>query len=142
MTKNILHTEYSFDFCLVGLVCIVKEYKLVWHINQILDLNLVKKEDLVLKFRDNIEISISNFLYKTENSRIELIKNRLISSSGTPFQYLLEELKQFDYLLKIEDETEETDMKRVLSFLKSVPVIEYATNLEPTLIKSRYNLIF
>ncbi|MEQ9232389.1 MAG: IPExxxVDY family protein, partial [Cyclobacteriaceae bacterium] len=71
-----------------------------------------------------------------------LLKNRLVAKPNSTFQYLLEEVKQFDYLLKYKDETEQTDMKDVLSLLKSTSVIDYAAILEPALIKSRDNLIF
>lgn len=142
MAKNKLFAEDYFDFDLIGLVCTAKEYKLVWHVNEILSIELKKRDDLVLEFQNNIKVSISNFVYKTEHKRIELIKNRLVTRSGASFQHLLDELKQFDFLIKIKDETGETDVKTVLSLLKSVTVIEYAANLEPALVKSRDNLIF
>lgn len=142
MAKNRLATEDYFDFHLVGLVYTVKEYKLVWHLNDVLGFHLEKQKDVSIEFQRNSRIAFSTFKEKTEHKEVHLIKNRLVARSNSSFQYLLEELKQFDYLLKYRDDTDQTDMKNFLSLTKSIPVVDYAANLEPALIKSRDNLIF
>jgi len=142
MKKNRLDLEDYFDFHLIGLVSIVKEYKLVWHLNEVTDFQLVKKTDISMEFSGNNKILISNFEYKKDHLLATLLKNRLVAKPNMGFQYLVEELKQFDYLLKYKDETEQTTAKDILSLLKSSEVVEYAAILEPSSIKSRDNLIF
>ena len=142
MAKNKLANEEYFDFDLVGIVSTVKEYKLVWHINKVTDWKLVKAPDITIEFSGNQKITVSNFEFEMEHLLVNLVKNRLVARPNQAFQYLLEELKQFDYLLKYRDETEQTSIKDVLSFLKDISVIEYAAILEPQLIRSRDNLIF
>ncbi len=142
MSKNRLSATEYFDFHLIGIVSTVKEYKLVWNINLVAGLSLSKQNDISIEFSGNSRITISNFQDKSEHTQVTLLKNRLVAKPNSTFQYLLEEVKQFDYLLKYKDETEQTDMKDVLSLLKSTSVIDYAAILEPALIKSRDNLIF
>ena len=142
MAKNRLLLEDYFDFHLIGLVSTVKEYKLSWHVNRLLNLELEKKDDLQIEFSKNARILISNFAYKTEHTEVVLLKNRLVGRSNSAYQYLLDELRQFDYLLKFKDESNQTNLSNLLSLIKSMGVIDYAANLEPTLIKSRDNLIF
>jgi len=142
MKKNRLDLEDYFDFHLIGLVSIVKEYKLVWHLNEVTDFQLVKKTDISMEFSGNNKILISNFEHKKDHLLATLLKNRLVAKPNMGFQYLVEELKQFDYLLKYKDETEQTTAKDILSLLKSSEVVEYAAILEPSSIKSRDNLIF
>ncbi len=142
MAKNRLASEEYFDFHLLGLVSTAKEYKLAWALNEVLGIDLKKSDDLKIEFARNITIKISNYLEKTEHKEVMLLKNRLVSRSNSANQFLIEELKQFDYLMKIKDETDQTNFGEVLSLVKSIEVIDYAANLEPDLIKSRDNLIF
>ena len=142
MRKSKLHLEDYFDFDLIGIVSIVKEYKLVWNINKITHFHLIKAPDISIEFSGNSKILVSNFEHKEDHLSVILLKNRLLATPNRGFQFLVEELKQFDYLLKYNDETEQTSAKDVLSLLKSSAVIEYAAILEPSTIKSRDNLIF
>ena len=142
MRKSKLHLEDYFDFDLIGIVSIVKEYKLVWNINEITYFQLSKAPDISIEFSGNNRILISNFEYKEDHLSVTLLKNRLLAMPNRGFHFLVEELKQFDYLLKYNDETEQTSAKDILSLLKSSSVIEYAAILEPSTIKSRDNLIF
>lgn len=142
MAKNRLVNEDYFNFELLGIVTTVKEYKLVWHLNQALGLDLTKQPDIMIEFSGNNRFYVSNFMYKTEFLHVSLLKNRLVVKANSGAQHLLEELKQFDYLLKYHDQTEQTNIKDVLSLLKSTVVVEYAAILAPELIKSRDNLIF
>ncbi len=142
MAKNRLTNEDYFNFDLIGIVTTVKEYKLVWHINDVLGLNLCKQGDITIEFSGNTRFYVSNFLHKTDHVKVALLKNRLVVKANSGSQHLMDELKQFDYLLKYHDETEQTNIKDVLSLLKSTNVVEYAAILAPELIKSRDNLIF
>jgi len=142
MKKNRLDLEDYFDFDLIGIVSIVKEYKLVWHINAATNFQLIKKPDISIEFSGNNKISISNFECSEEHLLVTLLKNRLVAKPNMRFQFLVDELKQFDYLLKCKDETEQTTAKDILSLLKSTEVVEYAAILDPSTIKSRDNLIF
>lgn len=142
MAKNRLVNEGYFNFQLIGVVSTAKEYKVAWALNEKLNWELKKADELKIEFSKNAIIRVSNFIDKTEHQEFMLIKNRIVSRSNNAFQFLLDELKQFDYLIKLRDETDQTDIKEVLSLVKSVEVIEYAANLEPDLIKSRDNLIF
>jgi hypothetical protein len=142
MGKNRLTSDDYFNFDLLGIVSTVKEYKLVWHINQATGFELTKQNDLNIEFQGNQRIHVSNFEHRTDFLHVHLLKNRLVARSSTTYQYLIDELKQFDYLLKYNDETEQTTIKDVLSLLKTSQVIEYAAILSPELIKSRDNLIF
>jgi len=142
MAKNRLTNEDYFDFDLIGIVTTVKEYKLVWHINNALGLDLSKQTDITIEFSGNNRFFVSNFLHKTDFMKVSLLKNRLVIKSNSGSQHLIEELKQFDYLLKYHDQSQQSNMKDVLSLLKSSGVVEYAAILAPELIKSRDNLIF
>ena len=69
MKKSKLIIDYTFDFELIGLISIVKGYKLAWELNHILQINLVKQPDLVVGFKNNEEKSFSFYAHNTSHNR-------------------------------------------------------------------------
>ena len=142
MKKNKLDGGYSIDFELIGLVCNKKEYKLAWHLNQSLDISLVKQEDIKIEYADNTSILISNYLFETEYVLFELLQNKLVGSGNIKSQLLMPELKQFDYLLKFKDQTDELTSENVSVRIKEISIIEYAMRLNFDTLKSKENLLY
>ncbi|WP_420577842.1 IPExxxVDY family protein [Ekhidna sp.] len=142
MKKNKLDGGYSIDFELIGLVCNKKEYKLAWYLNQAMDISLVKQDDIKIEYADNTSILISNYLYETDYQIIELLQNKLVGSGSLTKQLLMPELKQFDYLLKFNDDTDEWTSENVNGIIKEIPIIEYAVKLNFDNLKSKENLLY
>lgn len=142
MKKNKLDGGYSIDFELIGLVCNKKEYKLAWYLNQAMDISLVKQDDIKIEYADNTSILISNYLYETDYQIIELLQNKLVGSGSLTKQLLMPELKQFDYLLKFKDDTDEWTSENVNGIIKEIPIIEYAVKLNFDSLKSKENLLY
>ncbi|MBC6401266.1 MAG: IPExxxVDY family protein [Ekhidna sp.] len=142
MKKNKLDSKYEVDFELLGLVCNKKEYKLAWHLNESLRISLIKQKDIRIDFSDNTSILISNFLYKADHQQIELLQNRLLFNTHPKYKFLLPELNQFDYLLKIGDEVEELNSENVSVIIKEIPIVEYVMRFNFDNLKSKDNLLY
>ncbi|WP_425392248.1 IPExxxVDY family protein [Ekhidna sp.] len=142
MKKNKLDGGYSLDFDLFGLVCNKKEYTLAWHLNQQLDISLVKQDDIRIEYADRTAILISNYLFETEYVLFELLQNKLVGSGNSKLKLLMPELKQFDYLLKFRDMTDELTSENVNAIIKQIPIIEYAMRLNFDNLKSKENLLY
>ncbi|MEO9869698.1 IPExxxVDY family protein [Ekhidna sp.] len=142
MKKNKLDGGYAIDFDLFGLVCNKKEYKLAWHINEAMNISLIKQEDVKIEYADNTAILISNFIYETEFQTIELLQNKLVGGGNVKNQLLLPELKQFDYLMKFKDQTGELTTGNVNVIFKEISIIEYAIRLNFDTLKSKENLLY
>lgn len=142
MKKNKLDDGYAVDFELFGLVCNKKEYKLAWHLNQALDISLIKQADIKIEYADNTSILISNYIYETDFVSIELLQNKLVGSGNLKSKLLMPELKQFDFLLKFRDQTEELTSENVNGIIKNISIIEYAMRLKFDSLKSKENLIY
>lgn len=142
MKKNKLESEYEVDFELIGIVSNKKEYKLAWYLNEALDIKLVKQEDIRIEFADHTSILISNFLHAGAHHQIELLQNKLLASAHPKYKFLIPELNQFDYLLKIRDEVEELSSENVSVIIKEIPIIEYAMRLNFDHLKSKENLLY
>lgn len=140
--KNRLASDYPFDFELIGIVSSVKEYKLAWHINQLPDVHLIKADDVKIEFSDNKLIRVSNLKDENEFRKIYLLKNRLVTSNSSINQYLLPELQQFDYLLKLNNQMQEDWAVEVNNQLKFIDVIDYSLVVDIEKIKMKDNLLF
>ena len=102
------------DFCLLGVVADEPDYKLCWMINQALDMNFEKQEDLQLYHRKrNEEQVFSLFSYYDPDAMTayRIIRNK--SENG----YFLDEMKNIDYLFHIQGEIH---ADRISDFMQSV----------------------
>jgi len=142
LKKNKLKVDVEFNFDLVGVITSVKEYKLAWILNQCDSCDFVKSSDIQIDFVDLKNITISNFKFQTEHTDIFLLKNRLVFNNAMSDKYLIPELKQFDYFVKIDGVSELFPTNAILATLKNSQSIEYATTLDPNSLKQKENFIF
>ena len=139
---NKLKVDIEFSFDLIGVSSSVKEYKLAWVLNQCDTCDFVKTNDIQIDFVDLKNITISNFNFQTEHTNIHLLKNRLVFNNALSDQYLIPDLKQFDYFVKIDGVSELFPTSAILATLRNSDCIEYATTLDPNTIKQKENFIF
>jgi len=142
MKTTKLDTSYEFNFSLFGLVSNVKDFKLAWNLNQLLNLHLEKQEDLKIEFSNGAYMLISNFRFENEIFCFELLKNKLIKGINLNQQYLIPELKQFDFLIKFRDLSYEIDDNTIIQNLKDLDMIEYIMKLNFAALKSKENLLY
>ncbi|WP_258104039.1 IPExxxVDY family protein [Marinoscillum sp. MHG1-6] len=139
--KNKLEGDYPIDFELIGVVSPMKEYKLGWHLNQLDLFHLVKGADIKIEFAGNKLISISNLIDETEFSSVHLLRNKLQQTSAK-VQFLVSDLQQFDYLLKLKNSLIDSWSKEVMTKLKDCEAVDYAVVIDLDKVKARENLIF
>lgn len=137
-----LRVDFDYDFLLFGLISPVKDYHLAWHLNKSLNLRLRREPDLQFEFLDKSKIYICNFIFEKEYSSFRLLKNKACEFHNTSKPYIVPELKEYDYLLVIKDETDETGSEDVLEFLREVPVVQYVKEIDLINLRSKENLIF
>lgn len=142
MKSTKLIFEYEYDFDVLAIISSVKDYKMAWAINKCLNLSLCKTDDLCLDFVKEGRLLISNFTFETEYATFRLLKNRSYELSKTNKQYLIPELKDYDYLIKISGESVSLSASNVMEKLKDLSVIEYIKQIEVQTLKSKENLIF
>jgi hypothetical protein len=142
MKKKKLEAELSFEFSLIALISELKEYKLAWHLNTALDIQLVKKTDIELEFLKGQNLLISNYFFETEHSYIRLLKNKSIVVFGESPAYLLPELNRFDYLILVCGYEDTLTMTELKSKISEIPKVQYVQVLGVENLKSKENLIF
>ncbi len=139
MSKKLLTLEYEYDFNLIGISCHEKDYRLCWHINQALHIDLIKIDSLEIYLpKEKIKCFFSLFLYEDEENQrsIYLLSNR--SSYGL----LIPEQKQTDYFIIVKGSFMQGEKSPFLKDLKKIPIILALFDIDPNKLKSKKNLIF
>jgi hypothetical protein len=143
LKKNKLDFELEYDdFELIGIVSSLKEYKLAWIINKALNIKLVKEPDIIFSFLNDASINISSYVYNLEYGNFRFLKNRACEFMNVKIPFLLPELKQYDYLIKLEQIDYAFSADSVITMLKSLSQILFIQKLSVNNIKSKENLIF
>ncbi|PIQ47670.1 MAG: hypothetical protein COW03_13950 [Cytophagales bacterium CG12_big_fil_rev_8_21_14_0_65_40_12] len=142
MAKNKLDISYEIDFDLIAINASVKEYKLAWVLNKSLGWHLAKKENIQIEFTGNKALSVSNYFYKTEYQSFRLLKNRAEDLEEQFNAFLIPELKNFDYFVMLENESDSFDLNSFISKIKQIPFVQFAVIVDTAALKSRDNLIF
>jgi hypothetical protein len=140
MKKAKLQIEPAFDFELLGIVSPIREYRMAWLVNQELDLNLVKADDLELEFLNAEKLEIAQYFLSLPHGFIQLLKNKAINSTQQ-LAYLIPELKNLDYFLLVQDETEELDLINFVKKLSQNPLVQSIVRIDISKLKSKENLL-
>ena len=137
-----LIVDYDYEFDIIALISSAKDYKLAWVINNSLKIHLCKEEDLSFEFLNDSKLLISNFLFEKEYSCFWLLRNRSFDFINASKPYLIPELKEYDYFIKIDGEKGFFDVNEIIKNLQALPEIQYVKKIDIKTLKSKENLIF
>ena len=140
MKKTKLFVEPTFDFDLLGLVSPVKDYKMAWLINRDLNLALVKSEDVKIEFVSSPRLEISQYFLSLPHGYIQLLKNKALNTTQQ-LAYLIPELRNLDYFLLVQDQTQQTSIATFVDHLTRNPFIQSVVRLDISKLKSKDNLL-
>lgn len=135
MTKKlVLDWEWQVDFKLAGISSALKEYQLAWQINGLFNWQLMKVDDLQgLKRSDAFAL----YFY---NDELDKRKIHLISNLNKG-KYFLTELKQADFLLRIEGSPSKKEWSDWLKELKKMDGVQTVFSIDVNKIKNAEMLI-
>jgi len=137
MAKLTLDFYEDYNFDLIGICSHVKDYRLVWALNNSLEFDFVKEDNYDLNLKGETQ-SHSYYEYIDDENALQysLINNH--SDSG----YLIPEEKSCDYLLVIKgmlvDELREEMVKRIAQ----IKHVLTAYTVDVNELKSKENLLF
>ena len=137
MSKKTLFTDFDYDFNLIGISSHSKDYRLCWEINQALNTDLKKEEDVSFTSKKGDEIEFSMYFFQDELTEKDL---RLITNKKEG-RILIPEQPMADYFLILYD-FDSFETKEIIKRLKKSNVILTAFSIEVTTLKSKENLLF
>lgn len=138
MTKGKRHkltVDSEFNFSIFGIHTSEKDYKLCWLINEHLSLKLSKSEDIFLEAKNGVIHNYSAYSHFDDNDEILY---RLISNKNG-VNYLVEELKNIDFIFQIFDKD---NVSKISSDLKKVENVLGVIKIDLKLIKAKSKQLF
>ncbi len=160
MAKHTLEIEYDFDFILVGISSHEKDYRFCWRLNNAFKLNLVKQEPLEIKnkkqktpsffsfylFRDKEMFTDYVVLANTSENK-ELITKETnlfgeLNNTESDTDFLLPELKQFNYFYIIKGDLSDDEVENSISKIKEIENVQTAIRIDVKSLRSKQNLVF
>ena len=133
VTRVKLNIEQNNYYILLGLVSAEPDYKISLTLNKKFGIFLKNIPSLRLPGNNKTEVIFSRYSNNADNEDfvIELISNR----SGK--NYLLNKLKNIDYLLQIQNSEKEVDVNNITSSLREIDTITAVFNIGINTIKDK-----
>lgn len=125
--KFILTDEPETFHYLIGIAGMIKDFRLCYHLNKDLYINLIKKDDLLANMnKDGEPTAFPFFFYEEPHSflNFNLIGNK------SPEGVLVPEFWQADYLLVINGPFPKESMERFLKSIRVIPSVLTAFQID------------
>jgi hypothetical protein len=139
MAENRIKNELNADYHLAGIATSLKDYKICFHLNNLLDCDFKKLESQVFEPKDRThasQFSVFKAVTGDANTSYMIFGNKNMGG------HLLPEVKQFDYILQINGKFDDDDMKRLIEGIRQFPEVMMCAEIQPKKIKSRERLVY
>jgi hypothetical protein len=134
-----IKNELSTDYKLIGVASSLKEYKLCYHLNELLACDFRKLKDIIFESGDRSStIQFSVFKAGTEDDPNRFI----VFTNKNPGEVLLPEVANFDYIMQIEGKYEAGQMKNLIDGVKQFPGVLMCAEIPLKKIKTKERLIY
>lgn len=131
--------EDDFNFFLIGISSHENDYRISWAINTCLKMAFKHADNLQVhnpKISSVQEFSLYRYTDPENQLHYELFSNRCDNG------FLLEEMKNIDYLLKISGDANKNFPAQLVNKLKKIDILTTAFEINPLTLKSKKKLIF
>ncbi|MAK06998.1 MAG: hypothetical protein CMG94_03035 [Marinoscillum sp.] len=127
----------TLNYNVIGIVSTFKEYKVAWHLNQLFDIDLIKKKDEEVRLVNSSVIKISFLEFKIGKRHIKLISNKLKKSSKSN---LISSLSNFDFFIIFSKNFFEFEDYDIIDRLKTNNTFQFANFVDINKLKDKYLL--
>ncbi|HET8859724.1 IPExxxVDY family protein [Marivirga sp.] len=140
MNKQLWQDTFKVDFQLLAISSSMVDFQMAWHINQQTHFSLKRVKDHLIELKKGQFLNTSCFQHLTSNISIKLLKNKLFDSDSQQ-AFLIPEMKNIDYFLLIQDDTEELEILNVKNTLSKIKNVILVQILDANRLKSVVNLM-
>lgn len=157
MHKLLIDEFYDTSFSLIAIHCRLEDYRMSYLINKHLNLYLKRlDEDLDFK-RLEVSYSLYEWIDQQNGVRWNLISNRCHKEEESfeniahlfesdekivKIYHLMPDLKEVDYLIKINHDQEHFDCKSILTQIQNIPQVITSYEVNANQLKFKDHLIF
>jgi hypothetical protein len=139
VSEKRIKNEISTDYKLVGVASSLKEYKLCYHLNELLSCDFRKLKDIIFESVDrSSKVQFSVFKAGAEDD----LNRFIVFTNKNPGEVLLPEVVNFDYIIQIEGKYESEEIKNLVEGIKRLPEVMMATEIPLKKIKNKERLVY
>jgi hypothetical protein len=140
ITNDDLTDEFFSNVNVIGIVSTLKGYKFCWSLNHHLSLDFRLHPDMEVQLEKRRIFYYFN-IYAYDDQ--DLNSSHLLYENESKGEYLVPEFKHLDYLwlVRSEDDNTITIIDNLLERLRNLDIIQMATKMQLSNIKSKENLI-
>jgi len=157
MKTEKLHVQYNLNYILIAVKSQIEDYKLAYFLNKSSfflfqrmskDLSCLINEKTVYfsSFYDiNPDLKKESFLIKNQALYLSNRSSQVGLFSGsdiTNTAFLIPELKDFDYFIKLIGVWKEAETLDLKNFITSLKIVDSSININVNQLRSRNNLVF
>lgn len=131
--------ELNYDYRLIGLATSLKEYQLCHYLNVILEADFVRLNNLKLESNERVRVpEFSVYRSVTENHREPLF----VFGNKSKGDILVPELPRLDFLLQINGEPAERDVKQWVQDIQALSKVLLVFEVPLKKVKNKERLIY
>ena len=139
LSKTVLRSEFNYQYHAIGIASAVRDYRIAWLLNNSLNIDFKKEEDIALDVREEAKkVTFSVYSYFKEEDRIKylLVSNKALGG------ILLKGYKNIDYLLLVEGKVEDQFILDTRKRLRELPDVQMELLIEKKEMHTIEQLIF
>jgi hypothetical protein len=139
MAEKKLKNDLDTDYRLLGIATSLKEYKLCYFLNQLLDCDFKKLEALSFEPKDRgrkVEFSVLRAEPEESNNTFTVFTNKNMG------EFLLHEVSNFDYIIQVTGKFDDENMKALADGVKEMPEVVMSAEIPLRKIKSKERLVY
>ena len=136
--KKLFQTDSTFEGVLFGIVTLLRDYQLCWHLNKSLQFEMKMMDDLEITHKKKNRTAVfSWFKYEDDLDKlmVYLLSNKHLGEN------LIPEMKQLDFILMMQGEISEERKKEILGIIKEIHSVQLAMEIDYSGLVSKSNLI-
>lgn len=133
--KNELPTDYQ----LIGIASSLREYKLCYHLNQLLRCDFRKLKDLVFEPTERTR-TVQFSVFKAGEE--EDLNKFIVFTNKSLGEVLLPEVSNFDYIVQIQGNYEIENVENLINGIRQFPEVMMTAEIPLKKIKSKERLIY
>lgn len=139
MAEKKITNDLTTDYKLIGVASSLKEYKLCYHLNALLECDFKKLKDLIFEPTDRSrKIQFSVFKAGDDDD-----KNQFIVFTNKNLQdVLLPEISNFDYVIQVLGKCDDEAVKSLVDGIKAFPEVLMTAEIPLKKIKSKERLVY
>lgn len=139
MAEKRIKNELDTDYVVIGIATSLREYKLCYHLNNLLECDFRKLKDITFEPTDRTRTSqFSVFKATSADNQMQY----MVFANKNAGEILLPEAGSFDFLLRVDGNLETEQVATLVDGIRNLPDVLLTAEIPARKIKNRERLVY